>query len=81
MCKRKFNTNQGRFPVGNPTRHHIVPREYRKRPKYKDEKELMCNACHLQINEMFTNKELLNMTKEELLNHPKTISWVKWIKK
>lgn len=81
ICVREFNTNQGRFPVGKPTEHHIIPREYRKRPKYKDEKELICNACHLQINKMFTNKELLRMTKEELLNHPKVISWVKWIRK
>lgn len=81
ICKREFNTNQGRFPVGSPTKHHIIPIEYRHRSKYKDEKELICKACHLQINKMFTNKKLLNMEKEEIFNNPKVISWVKWIRK
>lgn len=81
ICKREFNTNQGRFPVGKPTEHHIIPREYKHRSKYNNEKEQICKACHLQINKMFSNKELLNMEKIEIFNNPKVISWVKWIRK
>ena len=81
ICKRTFNSNDGRFPVSGPSNHHIIPKEYKHRKKFKNEKESICKACHLQINRMFTNKELLNMTTEELKNHPKTKTWIKWIRK
>lgn len=81
ICEREFNTTQGREPVGSPTNHHIVPKQFRKRKKFKDEKEQICMACHLQINKMFANKELLGMTKKELKAHPKIQSWIKWIRK
>ncbi|GAH14486.1 unnamed protein product, partial [marine sediment metagenome] len=38
------------------------------------------NGCHLQVNKTFTNKQLLNMTKEELKNNPKIKAWIKWIR-
>lgn len=81
LCNRKYNTNEGRFPVSCPTEHHIVPKQYKKRKKFIDETEQICVACHHQINKMFTNKELLNMTRDELKNHPKIIKWIRWIRK
>jgi len=80
ICDRTFNSNEGRFPVSGSTNHHIVPKQYKKRKQFKDKKEQICIACHLQINKMFSNKELLHMTNEELKNHPKTKSWIKWIR-
>jgi hypothetical protein len=81
ICSRRFYSKQGRFLVGPPTQHHVVPREFRKRRRFKNEKTLLCNACHRQINKMFSNKELLNMSKDEVRHHPKVVSWVKWIRK
>ena len=81
LCNRKFNTDEGRFFVGQPTKHHITPRQFKKRKNYIEEKELICSACHRQINRMFTNKELKSMTKEELKDSQKVRKWIKWIRK
>ena len=80
LCRRHFGTDEGRFPVSCPTGHHVVPKEYRKRKRYTGETEEICVACHRQINKMFSNKELLHMTKEELRVHPKTQRWIRWIR-
>jgi len=81
LCDRRFNTDEGRFFVGQPTRHHITPRQFKKRKNYVEDKENICVACHKQINKMFTNKELLNITGDELKNHPKIKKWIRWIRK
>jgi hypothetical protein len=80
ICQRTFNSKEGRFPVSGPTGHHITPKQFKHRSRYELEKEDICKACHLQINKMFTNKELMKLGKK-LLDEEKTKRWIKWIRK
>jgi 5-methylcytosine-specific restriction endonuclease McrA len=81
LCRRSFASNEGRFPVGPPIKHHIVPKQ-KYHNKWEDaEIILLCNRCHKQMHKMFTNNELKTMTKEELKQHEKIIDYVKWIRK
>jgi 5-methylcytosine-specific restriction endonuclease McrA len=81
ICHRKFNTHQGRFPVGPPTKHHVIPKQKYRRRWIDAEVVLICKSCHRQINKFFTNNELKRMSIEELTNHPKVIQWITWIRK
>jgi hypothetical protein len=81
ICEREFNTKQGRYPVGKPTKHHVVPK-HKYHGRWRDaEVILICNFCHRQINKFFTNNELKLMTLEQLRNHQKVYNWIKWIRK
>ena len=81
ICNREFNTLQGRFNVGKPTRHHVIPK-HKFHGRWKDaEIVLICYSCHKQINKMFNNNELKLMTLEQLRNHHKVKKWIKWIRK
>jgi hypothetical protein len=79
LCKRTFYSNEGRFPVSGPTKHHVTPKQFHKRNNYKEEIMMICVACQRQLHRMFTNKELKKMTKEQLLSHSKVIKWSSWI--
>lgn len=80
ICKRTFYSNEGRFPVSGPTGHHIKPKQFKHRSRYELEKEDICKDCHLQINKMFTNKQLLKLGRD-LLNEQKIKEWIIWIRK
>jgi len=56
-------------------KHHVTP-------KSKGGKETIgcCVACADQLHQLFTNKELANMTFGELKTHPKVWKWIKWIR-
>ncbi len=81
LCSRRFNSYNGRFPVGPPTKHHFVPKQ-KYRAKWKDvDVILLCKRCHRQLHKMFTNVQLKTMTKDGLKKHEKVIDYIKWIKK
>jgi len=81
LCGRRFNSNNGRFPVGPPTKHHVVPKQkYRNKWMHVDI-ILLCKRCHKQLHKMFTNIQLKEMTKDEIKNHKKIFNYVKWINK
>lgn len=82
LCERRFYSNEGRFPVGGPTKHHLTPKQ-KYRGKLKDAKyAFICEGCHKQINKVFTNNELKTYnTIAKLKKHPKIISYIKWIRK
>ena len=81
ICGRTFLTDEGRFPVGPPTRHHLIPKQ-KYRSRWHDAKViLICSFCHKQINKMFTNYELKQMTITYLKKQPKLQKFVKWIRK
>ena len=80
ICERDYYSNQGRYPVGGPTKHHITPKQ-KYRGKWKEaEYKFICVRCHRQINKMFTNNELKKIGKK-LKEHLKVQKWVKWIRK
>lgn len=82
LCERHFYSNEGRFPVSGPTKHHLIPKQ-KYRGRVKDAKyELICETCHKQINKMFTNNELKALnTIAKLKKHPKMQKYLKWIRK
>lgn len=82
LCKRIYYSNEGRFPVSGPTKHHLIPKQ-KYRGRWKDAKyEWICNTCHKQINKIFTNNELKQLnTIEKLRNHPNVKKYIKWIYK
>jgi hypothetical protein len=81
ICNRDFNSLHGRFEVKKTTKHHVVPKQ-KYRNRWKDaEVVLICSSCQRQINKMFSNNELKRMTFNELLNHQKVKTWIKWINK
>ncbi|UCD13131.1 MAG: hypothetical protein JSW60_06105 [Thermoplasmatales archaeon] len=81
LCKREFYKQQGRFPVGPPTKHHIIPKQ-KYHGKWKDADVVpVCKACQHQMHKTFTNYQLKEMTKTELRNHKKIRSYIKWIRK
>lgn len=81
LCGRRFYSNEGRFAVGPPTRHHVIPKQ-KYHNKWKDaDIILLCKNCHKQLHKLFTNIQLKEMTKDEIMKHEKIINYVKWIKK
>ena len=82
LCKRHFYSDEGRFPVVGPTKHHLIPKQ-KYHGKWNDAKYIwICNTCHKQINKMFTNNELKQLdTVEKIKNHPKVKKYIKWINK
>lgn len=80
ICNRDFYSNQGRYPVGGPTKHHITPKQKYRGKMKNAECEYVCVKCHRQINKMFKNNELKKLGKK-LKEHPKIKKWVKWIRK
>ena len=81
VCGRTFFTDEGRFPVGTPTRHHLIPKQ-----KYRGRQQdaaviLICSFCHKQINKLFTNYELKQMTLSHLKKQSKVRKFVKWVRK
>lgn len=79
ICKRTFHSSEGRFPVGRPTKHHVIPKQ-----KYRDKWQdadviLVCRSCHRQIHRFFSNNDLKHMSVEELKTHPKVKHWIQWI--
>ena len=81
LCGRKFLSNTGRFPVGPPTRHHVIPKQ-KYRAKWKDaDVILLCKNCHKQLHKLFTNIQLKELTKDEIIKDEEIINYIKWIKK
>lgn len=82
ICDRHFYSNEGRFSVSGPTKHHLTPKQ-KYHGRLKDAKyALICETCHKQINKMFTNNELKKLnTIEKLKNHQKVKKYIKWVRK
>ena len=81
LCKREFYKLQGRFPVGPPTKHHVIPKQ-KFHGGWKDvDVVLVCKMCQRQMHKLFTNNQLKEMTKAELMNHKKICNYIKWIRK
>ena len=81
LCGREFHSQQGRFPVGPPTKHHVIPKQKYHGKRKDADMVLVCKMCQRQMHKMFTNKQLKEMTKKELKNHKKICDYVKWIRK
>ena len=81
LCERTFYSDEGRFPVGSPMKHHVIPKQ-----KYRDRWEdaeivVLCKMCHKQLHKMFSNNQLKHMEKDELKQHEKIKEYMKWIRK
>jgi len=81
LCDRRFYSQDGRYPVGEPEGHHQPPREFRRRKWYKPRKYYICNRCHGYIHRVFSNKELRNIDFCDMKNHPRLQSYITWITK
>jgi len=83
-CKRRFDSDEGRFPVGKQDEHHLIPKCFLKgSQKKKAKKIILCRRCHNQIHKLFTNHELKNKynTLYLLMAQPEIITFIKWITK
>jgi len=75
LCEREFYTQQGRFPVGPPTKHHVIPRQ-KYRGRWQDaDVVFICKMCQRQMHKMFTNNELKAMAEKELKHHNKILDY------
>jgi len=81
LCGRRFNSNDGRYPVGEPEGHHQPPRKFRRRKWYKPRKYVVCSRCHKYIHNVFTHRELADMDFDEVKVHPRVQNYIKWITK
>ena len=61
-----------------PHRHHITPKS---RGGTHKGTITCCPTCNGQVHVLFTNKELDEMTREELLESPEMVKYIKWKKK
>lgn len=59
-------------------KHHILPRA---KGGAKGETVPCCGDCGGQIHMLFTNKELANMSLEDLINEPQMEKYLKWKRK
>ena len=72
------------------TEHHLIPRaRHNKQLKKKYDKEflnkvaMLCRACHSQIHDLFTEKELERKysTIALLKADQRVIDWIEWVRK
>ena len=83
ICGRHFYTKEGRFPVGGPIIHHLIPKQKYRGKKTDAEKILVCTYCHKQLHKLFSNvvlkREFDSLSK--IKNSNKVKKFVKWIRK
>ena len=83
VCGRNFYTKEGRFSVGGPIIHHLIPKQKYKGKKTDAKKILVCMHCHKQLHKLFNNivlkKEFDSLSK--IKNSNKIKRFVKWIRK
>ena len=67
----------------NITKHHLIPKVYHKRKKYKKNKVDMCVDCQRFIHKTFSEKELKDKYNDVnlLKKNKKVKNWIKWLKK
>ena len=65
VCKRRFYSNEGRFPTGRPIR--INKNFY------------VCTACKQQLQTNFTNEEISEFRRNHINYNSNLRYWVKWI--
>ena len=83
LCERAFHSLEGRFPVGKPTVHHLVPKQ-KYRGKWAEVKTIMiCSRCHKQLHKLFDNVTLKTQFNDlELLkSNPEMMKFISWIRK
>lgn len=74
------------------TRHHLIPQSRHNKARTKKEFSrqemktqvaLLCQACHNQVHEVFSNQELSSHyhTVERLKEHTEMAKFINWVKK
>jgi hypothetical protein len=69
-----------RFPQGQLTRHHCLPRE---KGGDSDDIELICSQCHGMVHATYTNETLAKLypTIEQLRAAPELEAFLRWVRK
>lgn len=83
VCERRFYSDEGRFPVGRPEEHHLIPKhKYREKPAEADTIRV-CHRCHRQIHRLYDNLTLKKDydSVEKLKEDPEIKKFVRWIRK
>lgn len=83
ICEREFYSDEGRFPVGKPVVHHLIPKQKYRGKKSELEGILICSKCHRQIHKLFDNAILKRnyYTLEKIKNYDEMKKFIKWIRK
>ncbi len=83
VCERRFHSDEGRFPVGRPEVHHLVPKhKYRGKPA-EAPTILVCHRCHRQLHRLYDNPTLKEeySSVKKLKDDPEVKKFVNWLKK
>jgi predicted HNH restriction endonuclease len=83
VCSREFYSATGRFLVGKPVVHHLIPKQ-KFRGKHNDAGIIsICARCHRQLHKLYDNNTLKNRYSsiEEIKSDPEMKKFVKWVRK
>ena len=83
LCEREFYSNEGRFPVGKPTVHHLVPKQ-KYRGKWSEVETIMiCSRCHKQLHKCYDNVALKTELNdiESLKASSEMQKFIAWLRK
>jgi predicted HNH restriction endonuclease len=83
ICNRTFFSTEGRFNVGQPVVHHLIPKQKYRGKASEAPTILICSHCHKQLHKLFNNSilrsEYNNLFK--IKNHMKMRRFINWIRK
>ncbi|WP_455391957.1 hypothetical protein [[Eubacterium] cellulosolvens] len=83
VCDREFYSAEGRFPVGKPVIHHLIPKQKFRGRRFEVTTITICSRCHKQLHKLYDNYELKKnyCTLAEIKNDPEMQKFVRWIRK
>lgn len=83
ICERHFFSSEGRFLVGKPYVHHMIPKQ-KFRGKLSDAPTiLICSRCHKQLHRLYDNSILKKKcsTLKEIKCDLEMQKFVYWLRK
>ena len=83
LCGRTFFGNEGRFPVGKPVIHHLVPKQKFRGKSSEAQTITICSRCHKQLHRLYDNY-MLKMkycTLSQIKKDPELKKFITWLRK
>jgi len=83
ICEHGFFSKEGRFPVGKPVTHHLIPKQKFRGKSSDAQTIIICSRCHKQMHKLYDNYTLKRRLSAitELKNDPKMQKFVRWVRK
>jgi predicted HNH restriction endonuclease len=83
LCNRTFFSTEGRFNVGQPVVHHLIPKQKFRGKKTEAPTILICLHCHKQLHKLFNNSVLRSEYNSisKIKKHKKMRRFIHWLRK